>query len=222
MDACKQNTMVSEHHFVFLDSIIQEVNEARMPGDIVECGVWKGGCSMWMMTCQKKYDMNRDFYLYDTFDGMTFPDSDKDAKEAVETYTKIKDGVYGRPYDKWHKQNKWAYAPLDIVKNNIASTQYDESKIHYVVGDVCETLATVVPEQISILRLDTDWYSSTKKELEVLFPHVIKGGYIIVDDYYSWKGSRTATDEFLAVNKDAVTTVNTPRTGGIFTLKKTV
>lgn len=220
MEVCKQNTMVSNQHLRYLQAIIKEVNDADISGDIVECGVWKGGCSMWMMQCQKEYNMHRNFYLYDTFDGMTFPDNDKDDKKAVEIYNNITQGVYERDYDKWHKENKWAFAPIDLVKKNIELTLYDESKINYVVGDVCTTLNTTVPFSISILRLDTDWYSSTKKELDILFPLVVKNGYIIIDDYYAWKGSRIATDEFLEVNKDKVTIVNASITGSVFVFRK--
>lgn len=220
MESCIKNTMVSVAHLNYLQRVIQEINDSNLSGAIVECGVWKGGCSMWMMICQKKFDMRRDFYLYDTFDGMTFPDSDKDDIKAVETYGKIKEGVYAREYDKWHAENKWAFAPIDLVQKNIQSTNYDESKVKYVVGDVCSTLITNVPEEISVLRLDTDWYNSTKKELDILFPRVVKNGYVIVDDYYAWKGSRVATDEFLVTNKDNVTIIDTTSTGGIFVFRK--
>jgi O-methyltransferase len=222
MDICKKNTMVTQNHLNFLKNIIKEINDENILGDIIECGVWKGGCSMWMMICQKEHGMHRNFYLYDTFDGMTFPDSDKDPKEAIDIFNKINKGNYERDYDKWHTEKKWAYAPIELVKNNINQTQYDESKIKYVIGDVCKTLDTDVPSQISILRLDTDWYTSTKKELDVLFPVVVKNGYIIVDDYYAWKGSRTATDEFLKINKDKISIINTNITGGIFVFRKIV
>ena len=220
MDICKPNTMVTEPHLNYLQTIIEELNNQNISGDIVECGVWKGGCSMWMMICQKKYNMLRNFYLYDTFDGMTFPDSDKDAKEAVDIYNKINKGLYERNYDKWHTEKKWAFAPIEMVQNNIKLTNYDESKISFVIGDVCSTLNTSVPAEISILRLDTDWYNSTKKELDVLFPHVVKNGYVVVDDYYAWKGSRTATDEFLKIHKGKITIIDKKITGGIFVFRK--
>lgn len=220
MELCKKNTMISINHLNFLKNIIKEINDTNISGDIIECGVWKGGCSMWMMICQKEYNMFRKFYLYDTFDGMTFPDSNKDAKEAVEIYNKINQGVYERPYDRWHKEKKWAFAPIDLVKQNIKLTNYDESNISYVIGDVCETLNTNIPSEISILRLDTDWYNSTKKELDTLFPLVVRNGYIIVDDYYAWKGSKTATDEFLKINSDKITIIDTKITGGIFVFRK--
>lgn len=220
MELCKRQTMVPQAHLNYLDSIINELNTTNINGAIVECGVWKGGCSMWMMLCQQKYNMERKFYLYDTFDGMTFPDSNKDDPVAISTFNKIHTGEYNRPYDSWHKEKKWAYAPIEMVKNNIGATNYDETNIHYIQGDVCVTLDSQVPSCVSILRLDTDWYTSTKKELDVLFPLVSQNGYIIIDDYYAWKGSRVATDEFLAVNKDKITMVDKKLTGNIFVFKK--
>ena len=89
MNTCRKNTMVTGKHLQFLKDTIKEINEKNITGDIVECGVWRGGCSMWMMLCQKEYNMLRNFYLYDTFDGMTFPDSEKDSKAAVDTYNLI-------------------------------------------------------------------------------------------------------------------------------------
>lgn len=220
MNVCTSETMVNSRHLSFLDSIIGEINKNQVEGAIVECGVWKGGCSMWMMICQKKYDMSREFFLYDTFEGMTRPDSTNDEAEAFETFNKVSGGTYSRDYDKWHGEARWAYAPMEYVKQNINKTQYDETKIRYVKGDVTETLNTVFPSSISILRLDTDFYTSTKKELDVLFPLVSKNGYIIVDDYYSWQGSRIATDEFLELNKDKVSIVDENIVGLGKTFKK--
>ena len=220
MEICTKETMVSASHLKYLDSIISDINLNNIDGSIVECGVWKGGCSMWMMLCQKKTDMLRQFYLYDTFEGMTFPDSDKDDPEAIKIFNNISTGKYNRPYDKWHNENKWAYASLDYVKANIQKIDYDESKITYVKGDITLTLNTLVPQQISILRLDTDWYTSTKMELDYLFPLVSKNGYVIVDDYYAWKGSRIATDEFLLTNKNKLTIIDKNLTGGIFVFRK--
>ena len=220
MNAVVGETMVNSQHLSFLDSIIGEINKNNVDGAIVECGVWKGGCSMWMMICQQKHNMEREFFLYDTFEGMTRPDSDNDGAQAFETFDKVSGGRYSRDYDKWHGEARWAYAPMDYVKQNINKTQYDETKITYVKGDVIETLNKVFPSSISILRLDTDFYSSTKKELDVLFPLVSKNGYIIVDDYYAWQGSRIATDEFLQANKDKVSIVDQNIVGQGMTFKK--
>jgi len=84
-------------------------------------------------------------------------------------------------------------------------TNYPSKYLHYIVGDVCETLNNDVniPKNIAVLRLDTDWYYSSKIELEKLFPNVVKGGVVIFDDYYFWDGQRKATDEyFKELNED--------------------
>jgi O-methyltransferase len=220
-DTCKKNTMVPQNHMLYLEKVIAELNQNNVSGALVECGVYKGGCVMWMAYCQKKYSMNRPIYLYDTFDGMSFPNSDKDDPNAKKIWTETHENKYHRDYDKWHGQNKWAYCPLDMVKEHIGLVNYEPSQVKYVVGDVCQTLQKPenLPNNIAILRLDTDWYESTKKEIDVLFPKVSKNGYLIVDDYYAWKGSKTATDEFLAVNKN-VKIIDKTTTGNIMVIKK--
>jgi hypothetical protein len=89
----------------------------------------------------------------------------------------------------------WCYALLDDVKAAFSAHNFD-FEILFVQGDVVETLATIKPETISILRLDTDWYESTAAELEQLYPQLSKGGVLIIDDYGSWEGSRKATDDY--------------------------
>lgn len=223
IECCMNNTMINKNHLLFLDKIIYYVNRNNIIGSIVECGVWKGGCCMWMAYCQKKYSKKlRYIYMYDTYQGMTIPNSNKDDPKALELYKKINDKEYKRNYDNWHNENKWAYAPIDFVKNNMSKTNYDKNKIKYIIGDICETLQynNNRPEKISILRLDTDWYESTKIELELLYPLVSINGFIIIDDYYSWRGSKNATDEFLAKNKDNVKIIDNKLTGNIFVLQK--
>ena len=81
------------------------------------------------------------------------------------------------------------------------STGYDKSKIHLVKGKVEETIPKTLPERIALLRLDTDWYASTKHEMLHLFPRLVPGGVLILDDYGSWLGARKAVDEYIAENK---------------------
>jgi hypothetical protein len=94
--------------------------------------------------------------------------------------------------------NEWCFASLEYVKNRLKSTGYPENKLHYIVDDVMETLKdkTNIPEKISILRLHTDWYESSKFELECMYENVVNGGIIIFDDYYHWNGQQKATDDF--------------------------
>ena len=138
---------------------------------------------------------------YDTFGGLVEPtDYDYTCNDA-KLFQMNKDEVYNT----WkgliinEKVNGWCYVPLDQVKHRLESTGYNKDKLHYVVGDVMETLKdkTTIPEKIAILRLDTDWYESSKYELEQMYDNVVTGGVIIFDDYYHWDGQRRATDEFL-------------------------
>ena len=134
-------------------------------------------------------DTTRKLYLYDTYAGMSAPtekDIDPYGDAASARWEALnKDGV-----------NLWDYAPLEVVKANMESTGYPKEQIRYVKGMVEETIPKEAPESIALLRLDTDWYESTKHELVHLFPRLSKGGVLILDDYGHWKGAREAVDEY--------------------------
>ncbi|MEH1127829.1 TylF/MycF/NovP-related O-methyltransferase [Micromonospora sp. CPCC 206061] len=159
-------------------------------GAIVECGVWRGG-SMHVVarTLLSIGDTSRDLYLFDTFEGMT-PPTDKDR-----TYG-------GRPAaDLLASQPKtariWAIASLEDVKQGFEAIPYPQDRIHYVKGAVESTLPAQAPDKIAILRLDTDWYESTRHELESLYERLASGGVLIIDDYGTFQGARQAVDEFV-------------------------
>jgi len=92
----------------------------------------------------------------------------------------------------------WCKANLDDVTQGMQETDYPANRIEYVAGRVEETIPSQVPQTISILRVDTDWYSSTLHILNHLYERVSPGGVLIFDDYDSWEGARTAVDEFRA------------------------
>jgi O-methyltransferase len=172
---------------------VEYICRNRIPGDFVECGVWKGGSSMLIARSLLDFnDTSRSLYLYDTYTGMTEP-----GLEDVIAWN-------GRSVsEKWEEDRKgakdnfssWAVGK-DEVASNMNTTGYPQELITYVAGDVCETLNDKVPECLALLRLDTDWYRSTVKELEVLYPKLISGGVLIVDDYGHFKGARKAVDEY--------------------------
>ena len=91
----------------------------------------------------------------------------------------------------------WAYSTLETVQKTMALTTYPKTLIHYVKGKVEDTIPSHLPDKIALLRLDTDWYESTKHELDHLFPRLIRNGVLIIDDYGFWKGARKAVDEYL-------------------------
>ncbi len=197
IDQVKKFTMTSPERIKCLIEGTKYVVRNNIEGAFVECGVWKGGSVMVSMLILKSLNiLNKQFYLYDTFDGMSEPtEFDKDyseinAKELLKNNQK-------------NKANKiWCYSPLEDVKNNINLIQYPEKYIKYIKGKVEDTLKFEIPEKIALLRLDTDWYESTKIELETLFPKLQKGGLLIVDDYGYWKGSKKAVDEYFFDKKN--------------------
>jgi len=179
---------------------INYILQNNIEGCIIECGVYSGDFEhIWINELMKNNTV-RDIYLYDTFGGLVEPSEyDYTCKDA-KIYQMNKDEVYNT----WKNQiinekiKGWCYTPLEVVKQRLNSTGYPENNLHYVIGDVMETLKdkTTIPEKIAILRLDTDWYESSKYELEQMYDNVVPGGVIIFDDYYHWDGQRRATDEF--------------------------
>ena len=182
-----------------VDALLNAVNyleNNKIKGDFVECGVWKGGSCMAMaLKLMNKNSRTRKIWLFDTFEGMTDPDEND---IEVETGMRGKELLDNSARNS-EKYNMWAYAPLDEVKINMVKTRYPLDNIEYVIGKVEETLkANNIPEKISLLRLDTDWYESTKIELEILFPRLVPGGVLIIDDYGHFEGARKAVDEYFS------------------------
>jgi O-methyltransferase len=179
------------------------VAAAGIPGAIVECGVWRGGCAMLMVLgLMEGGDTSRDVWLYDTFEGMTEPD-DRDsfladgaqAEEMLRSSPKK-----GAAPDEW---TVWCVADEADVLTGIAQTCYPADRVHTVKGPVEETLLTKYPDCIAVARLDTDWYSSTRMEMEVLYERLSPGGVLILDDYDDWSGARSAVDEFFAARGES-------------------
>lgn len=166
-------------------------------GSVVECGVWRGGSMMAAaMTFQRLSAPVRKLYLFDTFEGMPAP-GDKDrsntgdlAREEFERRQRSADS------------SDWCYSSLEEVRANVRGTGYPESAVTLVKGKVEETLPGGYDGgPIALLRLDTDWYESTKHELHHLYPRLVPGGVLIIDDYGHWEGARLACDEYFATLK---------------------
>lgn len=194
--AASPHTMTDSRRVLALIQATRHV--ARyVPGDIVECGVWKGGSMMVVArTLLEAGTRDRNLYLFDTFEGMTQP-TDKDVEAtgatALQYYEAARmEGSVG---------SEWCRSPLEEVRANMESTGYPAALVHYAKGKVEDTIPRAAPERIALLRLDTDWYESTRHEMIHLFPRLSVGGVLIVDDYFWWRGSREAVDEYVARNK---------------------
>ena len=186
-------TRTSSERIYALSNAIRYIVNNQIPGDIVECGVWKGGSMMAaMLTLIDLGKADQNIYLFDTFEGMTEP-----SKKDISIEGKIALNVFT---EKQENEEKWECSSLNEVKSAVYSTGYNQEKIHFVKGKVEDTLPKFAPECISLLRLDTDWYESTRHELIHLFSRISKGGVIIIDDYGHWKGAREAVDEYIQEN----------------------
>lgn len=174
---------------------LEYVVKHDIPGDIVECGVWRGGMmQLTALTLLHLGDTERNIFLYDTFDGMPEPDQ-RDLSA---------DGGSAHAAWKMHKDRgeKWGFGgQLKEIEDRILGTGYPAEKCVFVKGMVENTIPAQVPnDSIAILRLDTDLYSSTRHELNELYPKLSTGGILIIDDYGYFQGAREATDEYLEEN----------------------
>ena len=189
-------TMTSPERILGLCNAVDYLSQNEIQGDFVECGVWRGGSmAAAARTLLSNGDSNRALWLYDTFDGMSEP-TDEDIDFLGQSAEVLLD-----QQDRDDAKSIWCYSPLEQVKSAMANTGYPSDKVRFVEGKVEDTLPVHVPERISLLRLDTDWYESTRCELEYLFPKLVPGGVLIVDDYGHWEGCRRAVDEYFEENK---------------------
>ncbi len=193
--AAKPFTMTSLERMYALYKSVQHIEKNNLSGDIVECGVWKGGSAMVIaLTLLQLGKTDREIYLYDTYEGMSEP-TEKDihftgsvAKNDWEESAQV-------------NHNDWCYSPVDEVRNNLLATGYPEEKLHFIKGKVEETIPKIVPKKIALLRLDTDWYESTYHELQHLYPLISNAGFLIIDDYGCWQGAKEAVDKYFSENK---------------------
>ena len=195
VEKVKPYTMTSRERIFGLIEAVKYLSKNKIQGDIVECGVWRGGSMLAIAeVLTEMNDTGHELYLYDTFEGMSEPtEHDKDFADK-----KAEDLLL--PDVNKNEDLIWAYSSLDAVKKTMSLTNYPQNKIHFVKGKVEDTIPSTLPSNICLLRLDTDWYESTKHELLHLFPRLVKGGVLIIDDYGFWKGARKAVDEYFAEN----------------------
>jgi hypothetical protein len=192
---CEPYTMTSIERMAALHDAVRYLEANQVAGDFVECGVWRGGSSMNMaLTLLETARPVRNLFLFDTFAGMSEPtvnDVDVHGRAAKSKFDGMADG----------NVNQWCYASFEEVRANLQSTGYPEDLVHLVKGKVEDTIPQHAPERIALLRLDTDWYESTRHELEQLFPRLVPNGVLIIDDYGHWEGARRAVDEYFAARK---------------------
>ena len=192
-------SMTGHQRMYLLSQAILNAKNNKLEGDFVECGVWRGGNILLYKLLNDFYKLNKKIFAYDTFEGKTSPedvDIDYRGKSAHKHLLENKKSE--------NLPNIHCFSTIDSVKKNIL--KYSNLKnINFIAGPVEKTLLLEknLPKKISVLRLDTDFYVSTKIELEILYPRLIHGGVLIIDDYGHWQGCQQAVDEYFS--KDFVT-----------------
>ena len=188
------NTMCSKKRVDALAKAIHFVVDNNVPGDFIECGTWRGGLAALMLHNITMHCLDKRIYIYDTFEGMPEP-GENDCDGSKKMYQ--------------DNEGDWCKAGIDVVESVLEEVATTYS--HYcllIKGKVEDTLDQVVPNTIALARFDTDWYSSTKKELEVLYPLVSPNGFVLIDDYSDWSGCMQAVDEYLSTLQNDTYTID--------------
>ena len=192
----KPYSMVGRSGLFFTYDIAAEIEKNNFDGCFVECGVARGGCSALMAIVASEHQSNRKIWLFDSFEGLPDPTIEDEYKEPIIYKPKDKSASIpslGYCLGTYDEVEKLLFSKLSSNKNNV----------FMIKGWFQDTLPKYKDKigAIAILRIDADWYESTKCCLENLYDNVITGGYIIIDDYGSHIGCKKATDELLR-NKD--------------------
>lgn len=190
--AVQPYTKTSPERIYSLIHSVRYIVQSGLPGAIVECGVWRGGSMMAVaMTLLDMGETDRNLFLFDTYTGMTTPGVADVSRSGVKATEKFQRRATGSD------SSDWCLAGMDDVRENMLKTGYPINRVHLIQGKVEDTLPGQAPSAIAILRLDTDWYASTKHEMEHLYPRLAEGGLLIIDDYGDWLGARKAVDEYI-------------------------
>lgn len=190
VELVRGHTLTSAERIGALVEATRYVCRANIPGAFVECGVWRGGSAMVMAATLLEAGIDdRDIFLYDTFTHMPEP--------GVEDVT-FEGEAAADFYDEASAAEAFRYVPLDAVREAVLSTGYPSGRIHFVEGMVEDTIPSDAPDRVALCRLDTDWYGSTRHEMEHLWPRISPAGVLIVDDYGHFMGAKKAVDEYFA------------------------
>jgi hypothetical protein len=171
---------------VLLDNVTElarRVIDDQVPGDFIETGVWRGGVTILMRALLAAYgERERNVWVADSFAGLPEPDPAVDLREAI--WHHLMGAVIGLRSD------------LDGVRESFARAGLLDRRVRFLPGWFSDTLPGAPIERLALMRLDGDWYESTRVPLDVLYPRLSPGGFVIVDDYGLPTGCARAVDEY--------------------------
>jgi O-methyltransferase len=183
-------TLTSHERVFALREAVRYVVSAGIQGDIVECGVWRGGSMLVIAHTLLALDAaDRELWMYDTFTEMPPPGPEDHL---------VFGGWAGDLYDEFKANEFYANIPVEQVRALLESVGYPAARMHFEKGMVEDTIPAQAPDAIALCRLDTDLYASTAHEMTHLFPRISAGGVLIIDDYGHFLGAKKAVDEYFA------------------------
>lgn len=192
-------SMTGEARLLALIDAVRYCVHRDIPGAFAECGVWRGGSVLAMLLTLKQLGVDdREVHLFDTFEGMTEP-TDEDTSPFHPPAREIWEREAGSPFQILFDGRTNSEG---AVREVMLTSGYPIERIHFEVGPVEQTLPAAAPDELALLRLDTDWYGSTRHELQHLYPRLVQGGVLIVDDYGHWNGCKRAVDEYFSTEAD--------------------
>jgi O-methyltransferase len=172
-------TMAGQARLNNVQQCVETVLRDNIAGDLIETGVWRGGMTIFMRALLKAHgNSDRRVWAADSFEGLPAPKNEGDG---------------------------WDYSGGDYLKVSLRQVQKNfkrfgllDDQVQFLPGWFCDTLPSAPIQKLALLRLDGDMYSSTRDALVNLYHRVSPGGFVIVDDYFSWPACRRAVDEFRA------------------------
>jgi O-methyltransferase len=181
----KPYTMVGQAGVDFTVAETVRLINADVAGDLVECGVWKGGCSIAMLLAQRAAfgKILRHVHMLDSFEGLPQP-ARKDGAAAL----------------LWYRTNTMDNCRADEAEVHALLRQFDATDVTHVHRGrfAAGNAMTEIAGPIALLRIDCDWYDSVFACLVHLLPRVSHGGTVIIDDYYAWDGCVHAVHDYLS------------------------
>jgi len=173
----RRSTMLGPERIQNLSRLAQRIEDEQIPGDVVECGVYRGGSAAILARRATHSRLGRTVWLFDTFQGMP-PATASDGPEA----------------DSWVGNLR---SSPRRVERLLRRTGADVSRVRIVPGLFQDTFRATHIREIALLNIDADWYESVKLCLETFYDAVARGGIVSIDDYGLWPGCRQAVDEFI-------------------------
>jgi hypothetical protein len=192
VEVVRPYTMVCDDGVAFTVKSAVEAVESGIPGDMVECGTWRGGCGLAMMMAQREAfgRVERTVHFFDSFEGLP-PVEQRDGPAARQWQASTADNCVASREELVETLNKFHFAPTEYV---IWPGMFEDTLPCFL------TLTSMVEHTIALLRLDGDWYASTETCLRLLMPRVADSATVIVDDYYAWDGCARAVHDYMSRN----------------------